>query len=58
MVQQVNKPTSTREDVGSIPDLAQCIKELALPQAVVQVTDMALIWCGCGISLQQLQLDL
>ena len=52
MVQQVNKPTSTREDVGSIPDLAQCIKELALPQAVVQVTDMALIWCGCGISLQ------
>ena len=31
----VTSPTSTCEDVGSIPDLARCIKDLVLPWAVV-----------------------
>ena len=33
VAQQVKNPTSIRENVGSIPGLAQCIKDLALPQA-------------------------
>ena len=60
MAQRVTNPTSIHENTGSIPDLAQRVKDLALPQAAVQVPDAAQIWrgCGCGVGWQlQLQLD-
>ena len=40
--------------VQSLPGLAQWVKDLALLQAMVGVTDMARIWscCGSGIGWQ------
>ena len=35
LVQRVKNPTSSHEDAGLIPGLAQWVKELALPQAVM-----------------------
>ena len=45
------------EDVGSIPDFAQWVRDQVLLQAAVQVADTAQIWhcCGCDVG-QQLQL--
>ena len=46
-------PTSTHEDVGLISILAHWVGDLALPLAVVQVTDVSQIplCCGCGVGL-------
>ena len=46
------------EDMDSIPDLTQWVKDPALLQT--QVLDAAQIWCchGCGVGLQlQFQMD-
>ena len=53
MAQQVKNPTSIQKDVGLIPGFIRWVKDPALLQATVQVTDVAWILSCCG---QQLQL--
>ena len=35
VAQQVKNPTNIHEDVGSVPDLAHWVKDLALPSATM-----------------------
>ena len=49
-------PTRNHEVVGSIPAPAQWVKDLVLLRAVVQATDAAQVWRGCGVG-RWLQLE-
>ena len=57
MAQWVKSQHSVCEDAGSIPGLAQWIKNPVLPQAEANITDVTKIPHCCGFGLgQQLQL--
>ena len=51
MVQQVKNPTSIHEDVGSIPDPAQGVKDTALLRTVVQHTLQTRLGSGIAVAV-------
>ena len=48
VAQWLTNPMRNREVTGSIPGLAQWVKDPASPWAVVWVADTAWIWCCCA----------
>ena len=57
VAQQITNPTSIHEDAGLTPGLTQWVRDLALPWALVKVTDAALVLCYLAVVGQQLQLQ-
>ena len=51
VAQWLTNPTRNHEVAGSVPALAQCVRDPALPRAVVWVADVARIQCCCGSSV-------